>query len=153
MKIKNNLSKGIVLISFLFLLQQTNSPFLSGIDFLFSGLLFIGYFLNIYKSLMFSLSILILLFSLNRGFSITVSLSYIILPVLAIKISSLFSLNYPKYSLICIILLLVYITVLLLTLNSLSFKNFFILIGRNLSAGVLLYFLVKSYLFPKMEGS
>lgn len=153
MNTKNNLSKQIAVIFFLFLLQQTNSPFLSGIDFLFLGLLLMGYFLNTRKSLTLSLSILALFFSLNRGFSIVVSLSYLLLPALAIRISSFFPLNYLKYSLICIVLLLVYITALLMTLHSLSLKNFFILIGRNLSVGVLLYFLVKSYLFPKTEES
>jgi len=144
-----NLPKKITLIFFLFLLQQINSPFLSGIDFLFLGLLLMGYFLNFYKSLIFSLSVLILLFSLNRGFSITVSLSYLLLPVMAIRISSFLSLNYLKYSLICILLLIIYISTLLLVLHSFSLKNFLILTGKNLPAGAFLYFLLKSELFSK----
>ena len=128
------------LFFFFILLHCLNISFLWGIDFLLTSLLFLGFFLDSFILTIASVLIIIMNTLLSSYFHLPLSSLYILMPLIAQRITQALHLNFIKHTLICYILIFFYTLAWAIALR-LGIKDLSLLILKNSIVFSLCYFL------------
>ena len=127
------------ILFFLCLLQHIHLEPLFGIDFVLVSLLFYVFFVDLTWFACALTAVLIIDLLLSYHFEFLAALSYCFLPLLARRLSAVMNLSFPKYFLLCLVLITAYVLGLLAAVNLLGLKNILIVALRNILAASLVY--------------
>lgn len=133
----------VSVLFFLAILQHLPIRAFTGIDFLLSGLILSGYFLNLPWVICCAAASLMLMTITSGSFQFFLVLYYLSIPALTQKISRILNLTFQKYYLLCFVFLFLYIAISLLVVGHFGLKNFFICLFKNTVSFSIIYMILK----------